>query len=940
MSDKNFNKNAIIIQGARVNNLKNIDVAIPRNKFVVITGLSGSGKSSLAFDTLFAEGQRRYVESLSSYARQFMGRMAKPEVYSIEGIPPAIAIEQKSISKNPRSTVGTSTEIYEYIKLLFSRLGKTYSPISGEIVKRHTISEVTDFVWNLKEESAAYIFAPFVIKSERTISEQLTILMQQGYSRIMFNEVIVSISEALKNPDNYTIDSLYVLVDRLKVSHTNEVRSRLSDSIQSAFFEGDGVCFIRTQTENGEHSFHFSNRFEMDGIQFEDPTANLFSFNNPFGACPRCEGYGQIIGIDEELVMPNKSLSVYEDGIACWKYDSTQEWKQLLISNAHKFDFPIHRAIEDLTEKEVKVLWDGNKYFRGINAFFKHLEEHNYKIQNRVFISRFRGKTVCPDCYGTRLRKDAQYVKINHKSVTDIVLMPIDECLHFFKELTFETAAEQTIATRIVYEIINRLQFMMDVGLGYLTLNRLTNSLSGGESQRINLATSLGSSLVGSLYILDEPSIGLHSRDTERLISVLKRLRDIGNTVVVVEHDEDIIRAADHIIDIGPDSGRFGGEVVFSGTQNELENNNGYTAKYLTGRMSIPVPKIRRKWCNSVLIEGAKAFNLKNITVTIPLEVFCVVTGVSGSGKTTLIKKILFPALKRMIGDGSTDKPERHNQITGDIMRISNVEMIDQNPIGRSSRSNAATYSKAFDDVRQLFSDQPLAKSRGYKAGFFSYNVPGGRCDECEGEGKVYIEMQFMADVEIVCEECNGKRYKEEALDVKVQGKNINDILEMSVTEAIDFFKNEVTPNTQTKKIVEKLSPLEEVGLGYLKLGQSSSTLSGGEAQRLKLASFLVKGSNTSPTLFIFDEPTTGLHIHDILKLYTAFDLLIEKGHSVLVIEHNPEIIKCADWIIDLGPDGGQKGGTIVFEGTPEDIAISTASITGRYIGEKLDSGQ
>ncbi len=932
MSDKNINKNWIRITGAKVNNLKNIDVSIPRNHFVVITGLSGSGKSSLAFDTLFAEGQRRYVESLSSYARQFMGRMAKPEVFSIEGIPPAIAIEQKSISKNPRSTVGTSTEIYEYLKLLFSRAGKTYSPISGDLVKRHSISEVTDFIWNMSEDSTVHIFAPFVIKGERTIAEQFSILMQQGYSRIMYNDVIVPISEAILHSDNYTLDSLYVLVDRLKIKHENEIRTRLSDSIQSAFFEGDGVCFLKTQTENSEHNHQFSNRFELDGMQFEEPSANLFSFNNPFGACPRCEGYGQTIGIDDELVFPNKSLSVYEDAIACWKFDSTREWKEMLITNAAKFDFPIHRAIEHLTPKEYDLLWKGNKYFKGINAFFEYLEKHNYKIQNRVFISRFRGKTVCPDCQGTRLRKDSQYVKISDKSITDIVLMPVEDCLQFFTQLTFETVAEQTIAKRIVQEIRNRLQFLMDVGLGYITLNRLTNSLSGGESQRINLATSLGSSLVGSLYILDEPSIGLHSRDTERLIGVLKRLRDIGNTVIVVEHDEDIIKAADYIIDIGPDSGRFGGEVVFAGVRSDIDKNDGYTAKYLTKRLSIPVPNHRRNWCNSIVIEGARANNLKNIDVKIPLDVFCVVTGVSGSGKTTLIKKILYPALKRSIGEGSNDKPERFNKLSGDLVHLSSVEMIDQNPIGRSSRSNAATYSKAFDDIRQLFADQPLAKNRGYKPGFFSYNVPGGRCDECEGEGKVYIEMQFMADVEMICEECNGKRYKEETLDVKINERNISQVLEMSIVEAIEFFTNEAKQNNQTKKIIEKLTPLEEVGLGYIKLGQSSSTLSGGEAQRLKLASFLVKGSNTSPTLFIFDEPTTGLHTHDIHKLYKAFDMLIEKGHSVLVIEHNPEIIKCADWIIDLGPEGGDKGGELVFEGTPEQIVQSETSTTGKYL--------
>lgn len=936
MSTKKNTSGFIRIKGAKVNNLKNIDVSLPRNHYIVITGLSGSGKSSLAFNTLYAEGQRRYVESLSSYARQFMGRMAKPEVDAIEGIPPAIAIEQKSISKNPRSTVGTSTEIYEYIKLLFARVGKTYSPISGEEVKRNSISEVADFIYSHPEYNSIFIFAPLVIKLERTLHEQLSILMQQGYSRLLVNNLIINITDVLSHCDNYKDSTLFVLVDRLLLSHKAEIHNRISDSVQSAFFEGEGVCTVKIQNEKGDQNYQFSNRFELDGIQFEEPSVNMFSFNNPFGACVKCQGYGQVIGIDSELVFPNTTLSVYEDAIACWKYESTREWKSLFIENAHKFDFPIHRAIQDLTPAEYQLLWKGNKYFKGINSFFDHLEAHNYKIQNRVFISRFRGKTICPDCHGTRLRSDAQHVKIGQKSITDIVLMPLDRCLDFFRNITFETESETIIASRILKEIINRLQFMLDVGLGYLTLNRLTNSLSGGESQRINLATSLGSSLVGSLYILDEPSIGLHSRDTERLIGVLKRLRDIGNTVVVVEHDEEIIKAADYIIDIGPNSGRLGGEVIFSGTASELINNNGYTAQYLTGRMEISVPKINRQWCNSITIEGARANNLKNITVAIPLEVLCVITGVSGSGKTTLIKKILFPALKLALGDGSVDKPEKHLKLSGDFMRLSAVELIDQNPIGRSSRSNAATYTKAFDDIRQLFADQALAKNRGYKPGFFSYNVTGGRCDECEGEGKVHIEMQFMADVEIVCEECNGKRYKEETLDIKYQGKNISEILDMTVAEAVEFFSNDQKPNALVKRIVEKLKPLEEVGLDYLKLGQSSSTLSGGEAQRLKLASFLVKGSNTAPTLFIFDEPTTGLHIHDINKLYVSFDLLIEKGHSVVVIEHNLEIIKCADWIIDLGPDGGENGGFVVFEGTPKEIIKSKESITGKFLREKL----
>ncbi len=934
MSTNNISeKDFIFIKGARVNNLKNIDVKIPRNKLVVITGLSGSGKSSLAFNTLYAEGQRRYVESLSSYARQFMGRMSKPEVDYIHGIPPAIAIEQKSNTKNPRSTVGTSTEIYEHLKLLFARVGKTYSPISNNIVKRHSVSNVVDYILSFSEDTKVLIYAPIVVKSERTTKEQFEILLQQGYSRVLYENVILRIEEIIPKSENYKIENLLLLIDRFKVINTKENISRISDSVQSAFFEGNGNCSVQIQTDEIEHIEYFNNRFELDNIVFEEPSVNLFSFNNPFGACPKCEGYGNIIGIDDDLVIPNRSLSVYDDAIACWKYDSTIEWKDNLIKNSIKFDFPIHRAIEDLTEKEYELLWKGNKYFLGINAFFKHLEDHNYKIQNRVFISRFRGKTVCPSCRGTRLRKDAQYVKIAGKSITDIVLMPINKSLSFFKTLTFENENDKIMAERLITEIRNRLQFIDDVGLGYLTLNRLSNTLSGGESQRINIATSLGSSLVGSLYILDEPSIGLHSRDTQRLIGVLKRLRDIGNTVVVVEHDEEIIREADYIIDIGPFAGRLGGEVVFCGTFDDLNTSDTLTAKYMTGRAEISVPIERRKWKDYIEIKGAREHNLKNLNVKIPLNIFTVVTGVSGSGKTTLIKKILYLALKRIYG-GISEKSGKHDKIDGDIKMIQNIELVDQNPIGKSSRSNPATFTKAFDEIRQLFSDQPLSKKRAYKPGFFSFNVPGGRCDECEGEGVVHIEMQFMADVELLCENCKGKRYKDEALDVKYFDMTISDILEMTINQAIEFFSNK--DGNAIKKILEKLKPLQNVGLGYLKLGQSSNTLSGGEAQRIKLASFLIKGTTNNPTLFIFDEPTTGLHVHDIEKLYTSLDMLIKKGHSVLVIEHNPEIIKCADWVIDLGPGGGDNGGKIVFEGTPEEISECNESVTGKFIKTKI----
>lgn len=933
MSEKKFEKkNYIKIKGARVNNLKNIDLDIPRNKFVVVTGLSGSGKSSLAFDTLYAEGQRRYVESLSSYARQFLDRISKPEVDLIAGIPPAIAIAQKTNTRNPRSTVGTSSEIYEYLKLLFARVGKTYSPISGNIVKRQIVEDVINHIESQKNESQIYILTNIIPKQGRSLKEELQILIQTGYSRLYYKNEIVRIEDYIATLKS-TKTHAKLLIDRIKRSNFQEELSRIADSIETAFYEGMGSCSILCKAETKENITEFNNQFELDGIVFEEPSVNLFSFNNPYGACKTCEGFGSTIGIDDDLVFPNRTKSIFEDAIACWKFDSTKEWKDKLIKSAYHFDFPLHRAIEDLSEKEYALLWTGNKYFYGINAFFENLEKHNYKIQNRVFISRFRGKTVCPDCRGSRLRLDAQYVKIANKSITDIVLMSVKECLHFFTNHRFEDSYDINISERLLTEIKKRLQLINDIGLGYLSLNRLSNTLSGGETQRLNIAAAIGSSLVGSMYILDEPSVGLHPRDTQKLIYILKRLRDVGNTVIVVEHDEDIIKAADFIIDIGPDAGRLGGEVVFTGSYEELKKSNTHTALYHTGRKEIPIPSSRRKWKNYIEITGARENNLKNINVKIPLNAITVVTGVSGSGKTTLIKKTLFIGLKRLKG-GFPEKAGKHTDLEGDINLIKNIEMVDQNPIGRSSRSNPATFIKAFDDIRMLFSEIPSAKTRGYKPGYFSFNVAGGRCDECEGEGIVRIEMQFMSDVELICDSCKGKRYKDDVLDIKFNGKSIYDVLEMTINQAIEFFSE--GQNNNAKKIVEKLLPLQSVGLGYLKLGQSSSTLSGGEAQRLKLASFLVKGSNAETTLFILDEPTTGLHVHDISRLNYAFELLTEKGHSIVIIEHNQEVIKCADWIIDLGPEGGDEGGKIVYEGTPEDLIKKSKSHTARHLKEKM----
>ncbi|MEZ5082982.1 MAG: excinuclease ABC subunit UvrA [Bacteroidales bacterium] len=926
----------ILIKGARMHNLKNIDLAIPKNKLVVITGLSGSGKSSLAFDTLFADGQRRYVESLSSYARQFLGRMSKPDVDYIKGIAPAIAIEQKVNTRNPRSTVGTSTEIYEYLKLLFARIGKTFSPISGVIVQRHTVSNVTDFILGNKPGSTAMIFSPLELNNKnRTIIDHLSVLMQQGFSRVIVNDEILRLDQALELPFSGK-ENIFIVIDRVVLSEDDEdLKSRLADSVQTAFYEGHGTCFVKIENGGNPVTETFSNKFEADGIIFEEPTENLFSFNNPFGACKSCEGFGNVIGIDPDLVIPNKSLSVYEEAIACWKGEKMGEWKDQLVKNAYKFDFPIHKPVYELSKEHYNLLWTGNSFFHGINDFFKYVEEQTYKIQYRVMLSRYRGKTVCPDCNGTRLRKDANYVKIGGLSISELVLMPIGEVLQFFETSEFDEY-DKKVAKRILTEIDNRLQYLIDVGLGYLTLNRLSNTLSGGESQRINLATSIGSSLVGSIYILDEPSIGLHPKDNHLLIKVLKQLRDAGNTVIVVEHDEEIIKEADQVIDIGPKAGVHGGELVFQGKFSELiESEISFTAKYLTHRLSIDIPGRRRKWKNHIEIIGARENNLTGLNVKFPLNALTLITGVSGSGKTSLIRHILYPVLKKMKG-GYGDKTGKYDRIAGDTDKISNIELVDQNPIGRSSRSNPATYVKAYDDIRTLFASQKLSKVRGYKPGVFSFNIEGGRCDECEGEGRVKIEMQFMADIYLTCENCGGKQFKDEILDIQYNEKNIYDILNLTINQAIDFFGREQNPSSTEKKIIEKLTPLQDVGLGYLKLGQSSSTLSGGEAQRVKLALFLSKGSTDTPTLFIFDEPTTGLHFHDISKLLIAFDALIEKGHSIIVIEHNMDVIKCADWIIDLGPEGGDKGGTLVFEGTPEELIKSKNSFTGKYLVSKL----
>lgn len=932
----------IVIKRSRVNNLKNLSVAIPRNRLVVITGLSGSGKSSLAFDTLFAEGQRMYVESLNSYARQFLGRMEKPDVDYIRGVSPAIAIEQKVNTRNPRSTVGTTTEIYDYLKLLFARIGKTYSPVSGQEVRRDTVTDVVNEINKLPADTRIMISCPLHVRKGRKVIDELNLLLSKGFARILVNGEVKFIEDLLNPPlkeegkkkqkkTSKITGEIEILIDRASVRADDEdMTFRLADSVQTAFFEGDGDCFVHAGEPDGTfRRRHYSDKFELDGISFTEPSVNFFSFNNPYGACQTCEGFGKVLGIDEDLVIPDKSLSVYEGAIAPWRSEAMSEWRKPLLKNGIKFDFPIHRPYSELTGQQRKLLWEGNEYFDGLNDFFKHLESKSYKIQYRVMLSRYRGRTDCPDCRGSRLRKDAQYVKICGTSITDIVLMPIDDALTFFDKLKL-TAFERKVSERILTEIKTRLSYMVKVGLGYLTLNRVTATLSGGEYQRIKLATSLGSALVGSMYVLDEPSIGLHPRDTARMVEVLKSLRDLGNTVIVVEHEEEIMRAADQIIDIGPDAGSHGGELVFQGSIQDLNGKvTSHTTDYLSHRENIPVPKKRRKWKDSIRITGARENNLKNLTVTFPLGILTVVTGVSGSGKSTLIRKILYPAVGRMNG-GVTDTPGKYDKIDGDVSRISHVEFVDQNPIGKSSRSNPVSYVKAYDIVRQLYADQALARTRGYKPSHFSFNVEGGRCETCQGEGEIKVEMQFMADIFLKCESCHGKRFKQEVLEVEYNGKNIADILDLTVQEALDFFKDR-------KNILDKITPLYDVGLGYIKLGQSSNSLSGGEAQRVKLASFLGKNTAEGNILFIFDEPTTGLHFHDISKLLKAINALVDAGHSVVVIEHNLEVIKSADWIIDLGPEGGEKyGGNLTFAGTPEEMVKKATGHTAAFLKTKL----
>ena len=932
-------KEYIIIKRARVNNLKNLSVAIPRNKLVVITGLSGSGKSSLAFDTLFAEGQRMYVESLSSYARQFLGRMEKPEVDYIKGVSPAIAIEQKVNTRNPRSTVGTTTEIYDYLKLLFARIGKTYSPVSGKEVKRDTVTSVVDAINKLPAGTRIMIASPLHIKKGRKLADELNLLLSKGFARILVNgevkfieELIGTEAEGAKKKKSIKVEGdIEVLIDRASVNPDDEDTTfRVADSVQTAFFEGEGDCIVYAE---GESKMHFSDRFELDGMTFTEPSVNFFSFNNPYGACQTCEGFGKILGIDEDLVIPDKSLSVFEGAVAPWRSETMGEWAKPLLKNGIKFDFPIHRPYNELTKKQQELLWTGNEYFDGINGFFKYLESKTHKIQYRVMLSRYRGRTNCPDCKGTRLRKDAQYVKIADTSITDLVLLPIEESLVFFEKLKLP-AHDQKVSERILTEIRSRLEYLTKVGLGYLTLNRITSTLSGGEYQRIKLATSLGSALVGSMYILDEPSIGLHPKDTDRMVSVLKTLRDLGNTVIVVEHEEEIMRAADQIIDIGPDAGSHGGELVFQGSLKDVNGKvRSHTTDYLSGREEIVIPSFRRKWKDSITVHGARENNLKNLTVKFPMGVLTVITGVSGSGKSTLIKKILYPAVGRLSGSVA-EAPGKYDKLEGDFQKVTQVEFVDQNPIGKSSRSNPISYVKAYDAIRNLYADQPLSKQRGYKPSHFSFNVEGGRCETCEGEGEIRVEMQFMADIFLKCESCHGKRFKQEILEVEYNGKNIADILDMTVEDGLDFFRDK-------KAVYDKILPLNDVGLGYVKLGQSSNSLSGGEAQRVKLASFLGKNSTEGHILFIFDEPTTGLHFHDISKLLKAINALVDQGHSVIVIEHNLEVIKCADWIIDLGPEGGEKkGGTLMFEGTPEEMAKKGKGYTAEFLKNKLASQQ
>lgn len=925
--------NDIIVKGARVNNLKNIDVTIPRNKLVVITGLSGSGKSSLAFDTLYAEGQRRYVESLSSYARQFLGRMSKPECDFIKGLPPAIAIEQKVNNRNSRSTVGTSTEIYDYLRLLFARIGKTYSPVSGEQVKKHTTSDVIDAIKALPDGTRFALLAPIHVPSGRSRGDQLDVLLKGGYSRVEENGKFMSITDAIMIADEPN-HSFRLLVDRLAAPISYDDELRLRDSITTAFYEGQDECIILAFNADGSTSeLQFSKRFEADGITFKEPSDLMFNFNNPIGACDTCEGFGNIVGVDENLVVPNKTLSVYDDAVMCWRGQVMSEWKNAFIRLASKYDFPIHKPYYQLTKEQHDLLWHGCPEFPGIDGFFEWIKSKSYSIQYRVLMARYRGKTVCPTCHGSRLKADASYVKISGKSIGDLVHMPIDELAQWFKDLKLESE-DAVIAKRLLTEINNRLSFLMEVGLSYLTLDRLSGTLSGGESQRINLATSLGSTLVGSIYILDEPSIGLHPRDNDRLIHVLRMLQELGNTVVVVEHDEEIMRAADYIIDMGPEAGRLGGEVVYQGTIGNLKNiDNSFTLKYLTGEMKIALPSHRRHWNNYIEVKGAAQNNLKGIDVKFPLGVMTVVTGVSGSGKSTLVNDILFKALARQLGE-SADAPGTYSSLGGDIDLVKAVEFVDQDPIGKSSRSNPAIYLKAFDEIRHLFAQQQLSKQMGYNAGFFSFNSPGGRCEECKGDGKITIEMQFMANITITCDTCHGRRFSNNALEVTYRDKSIYDVLEMTVNQAIEFFSQANTFNE--KKIVARLKPLQDVGLGYIKLGQSSSTLSGGENQRVKLASFL-SGEKKEHTLFIFDEPTTGLHFHDINTLMKSFNQLIDRGHTIIIIEHNLDVIKCADHIIDLGPEGGVAGGSVVVTGTPEDVAKHGTSHTAQWLRKILN---
>jgi len=925
-------QDCIEIKGARVHNLKNISLRIPRNKLVVITGVSGSGKSSLAFDTIYAEGQRRYVESLSSYARQFLGRMNKPEVDFISGIPPAIAIEQKVNSRNPRSTVGTSTEIYDYLRLLFARIGRTYSPISGKEVRKHSVDDIINFLKVLPEQTKVIITAPAEIPAHIDASEYFSFLEKQGFNRIETDGELIRIDELTSTRHFRHGQPINIVIDRLVIDHSEDSLSRAADSAQTAFQTGKGYCQAVITSANGIVRENFSIKFEEDGISFEEPSEYLFSFNNPVGACPVCEGYGKIIGIDENLVIPDKNLSVYEDAIVCWKGESMKTWKERLIASAGLFDFPVHKPVYQLTNEQKDLLWQGNKYFYGLNRFFEHLEEKKYKIQYRVLLSRYRGKTVCPECKGSRLRKEAGYVKISGKTIQDLVSLPAGDLYKVIESMELNETDAQ-VAERLIKEISVRVRFLIDVGLPYLTLGRLSSTLSGGESQRINLSTSLGSNLVGSMYILDEPSIGLHPRDTNLLITVLKELRDLGNSVLVVEHEEEIIRAADEIIDMGPEAGRLGGEVIYQGGLDLTTANKSLTAGYLSGRLVVPIPRSRRKWNSYIEIKGARENNLKDIDVKFPLHTITAVTGVSGSGKSSLVSDILYKVLSDKI-TGTNLKPGQYRSVSGDISVLTGIELVDQNPIGRSSRSNPVTYLKAYDEIRKLYSELQASVQNNFKASHFSFNIEGGRCEECQGEGIIRVEMQFMADVELTCENCKGMRFKKEVLEVKYHGRNIYDMLEMTIDEAIDFFNSH--PGKNEKKIIEKLKPLSDVGLGYIKMGQSSSTLSGGESQRVKLAYFLSQERGSGHILFIFDEPTTGLHFHDINKLLKSINALVEHGHSAILIEHNQEVIKSSDWVIDLGPEGGENGGYVVFEGKPEDLARCSESHTGRYLSPKL----